>query len=245
MTSVSGLDWAVGVIVPAQNEESTIDSCLNAILTSLGVAGVTHFWVVVVADNCTDTTAERARRALASAGEVLEVRAGAAGAARRAGAEQVLKHFVEYDHKHTWLANTDADSCVTPDWIRVQLALAAGGVTAVAGIVRLGDDGPDAAHEIYRTTYLTAPEGTHSHVHGANLAMRADAYLDVGGWSDLALAEDHCLWGRLRRRGWRVSSPISSVVITSARVHGRAKGGFADTLKATIEAAHATPCLST
>ena len=65
--------------------------------------------------------------------------------------------------------------------------------------------------------------------------MRADAYLDAGGWSHRPIAEDHCLWQRLRRRGWRLSSPVSSVVVTSARLNGRAPGGFADTLRANIE----------
>jgi hypothetical protein len=76
-------------------------------------------------------------------------------------------------------------------------------------------------------------------IHGANLSVRADAYQDVGGWSNLPLAEDHCLWGRLRRHGWRVSSPVSSVVITSPRLQGRAKGGFADTLRRHIDAHYA------
>ncbi len=62
------------------------------------------------------------------------------------------------------------------------------------------------------------------------MGVRADAYLDVGGWSDLKVSEDHCLWGRLRRRGWRLQSPTASVVLTSGRLQGRAQGGFADTL---------------
>jgi hypothetical protein len=69
--------------------------------------------------------------------------------------------------------------------------------------------------------------------------VRADAYLDIGGWTDRTVAEDHCLWRRLHRRGWRVTSPASSVVITSARLKGRAAGGFADTMKARIAARHA------
>jgi hypothetical protein len=67
-------------------------------------------------------------------------------------------------------------------------------------------------------------------VHGANLGVRADAYLDVGGWRDVRVSEDHCLWNRLIRRGWRLRSPTASVVLTSGRLRGRARGGFADTL---------------
>jgi hypothetical protein len=83
----------------------------------------------------------------------------------------------------------------------VQLKLADAGVAGIAGIVQLGEHATDAARELYRKTYVTDADGTHSHVHGANLSMRADAYLDAGGWSRRPLAEDHCLWQRLKRRG--------------------------------------------
>lgn len=234
------IPWCVGVVVPAQNEETTIDSCIRSVLRSLAKVGADH-WIVVVADQCTDRTVERARRAIKSAGEVVEVSMGSAGAARREGAARVLRHWHSLDQSRIWLANTDADTCVSEDWIAVQLGFADQGVTAVAGIVHLDAAGSPAAHEIYRNTYLTSADGTHTHVHGANLSVRADAYEDVGGWSNLALAEDHCLWARLRNRGWRVSSPVSSTVTTSSRLEGRAKGGFADTLRARVEALHAEP----
>jgi cellulose synthase/poly-beta-1,6-N-acetylglucosamine synthase-like glycosyltransferase len=233
--------WSVGVVIPAHDEELTIETCILSVLRSLSTGGVEKHWIVVVADHCTDRTIERARRALRGAGEVLEVRAHSAGAARRAGAARVLQHWHTLDHAEIWLANTDADSYVREDWVTVQLGLADEGVTAVAGIVHLDAAGSAAAHEAFRRSYLTSAQGTHTHVHGANLSVRADAYEDVGGWSNLALAEDHCLWGRLRSRGWRVSSPVSSVVITSSRLQGRAKGGFADTLRACIDAHHAEP----
>jgi cellulose synthase/poly-beta-1,6-N-acetylglucosamine synthase-like glycosyltransferase len=230
--------WSVGVVIPAQNEQTTIESCIASVLKSLAGAGVDQ-WVVVVADHCADRTVERARGALGSAGEVIEVSAGSAGAARRTGVARVLEHWANRDPSHIWLANTDADTQVSDDWIAVQLQFADEGVTAVAGIVHLDSGGSSAAHKVYRDTYLTSADGTHSHVHGANFSVRADAYEDVGGWSNLALAEDHCLWTRLRRKGWRVSSPVSSVVTTSARLEGRAKGGFADTLRACVEALYA------
>jgi cellulose synthase/poly-beta-1,6-N-acetylglucosamine synthase-like glycosyltransferase len=240
MMSNSRARWSVGVIIPAQNEETTIESCISTVVKSLANARV-ESWVVVVADYCSDQTVDRARLALGTVGEVLEVAVKSAGAARRAGVARVLAHWKFKDPSQIWLANTDADTRVSDDWIAVQLGFGDEGVTAVAGIVCLGSDGSAVAREVHRNTYLTSPEGTHLHVHGANLSVRADAYEDVGGWSTLALAEDHCLWGRLRGRGWRVSSPVSSVVTTSARLEGRAKGGFADTLRAQVEALHADP----
>jgi cellulose synthase/poly-beta-1,6-N-acetylglucosamine synthase-like glycosyltransferase len=238
--SRSKTPWSVGVVIPAQNEETTIESCIRSVLASLARANIPH-WVVVVADHCTDGTVTLARRALGNAGEVIEVGVRSAGAARRHGVARVLEHWENLDPSQIWLANTDADTRVSDDWIDVQLGLADEGVTAVAGIVHLDYAGSAAAHRAYRSHYATSAEGTHTHVHGANLSVRADAYQDVGGWSTLALAEDHCLWSRLRGKGWRVSSPVSSVVITSARLEGRAKGGFADTLKAQVEAMHAEP----
>jgi cellulose synthase/poly-beta-1,6-N-acetylglucosamine synthase-like glycosyltransferase len=230
--------WSVGVVIPAQNEEATVEYCIHSVLRSLIHAGV-NYWIVVVADQCTDRTVERARRALGSAGEVIEVGLKSAGAARREGAARILKHWKHLNPTQIWLANTDADTYVGDDWIAVQLSFADEGVTAVAGIVHLEAGGSAAAHEAYRRMYLTSAGGTHPHVHGANLSVRADAYEDVGGWSNLALAEDHCLWARLRGRGWQVKSPVTSVVTTSSRLEGRAKGGFADTLRLRVEALHA------
>jgi cellulose synthase/poly-beta-1,6-N-acetylglucosamine synthase-like glycosyltransferase len=228
--------WSVGVVVPAQNEEASIASCIESIRQSCQSAQLREYWIVIAADSCTDGTVPRARSALGGAGEVLECNARSAGSARRLGVDAVLSHFGHRQLKHIWLANTDADSHVPSDWIEVQLRLADAGVAAVAGIVKLEEGGSPAAHELYRATYLTRPDGTHAHVHGANLALRADAYRDAGGWAHRALAEDHCLWNRLKRRGWRLSSPVNSVVVTSARLIGRARGGFADTMKARIDA---------
>jgi cellulose synthase/poly-beta-1,6-N-acetylglucosamine synthase-like glycosyltransferase len=227
--------WSVGIVIPAQNEEDTIEACIQSILSSCRHARLRDYRIIVVADSCTDATAARARRALGDAGELLECAAKSAGTARRLGVEAVLRHFQRRALSQIWLANTDADTTVPLDWLTVQLKLADSGATGIAGIVRLSENGTFAAHEAYRKTYLTASDGTHPHVHGANLSVRADAYLDAGGWSHLALAEDHCLWQRLRGRGWRVCSPVSSVVLTSARLKGRAPGGFADALRASVE----------
>jgi hypothetical protein len=62
--------------------------------------------------------------------------------------------------------------------------------------------------------------------------VRADRYVDVGGWADLKTAEDHDLWGRLRRTGALLLSSSSLQVITSGRRVGRAPSGFAGALAA-------------
>ena len=232
--------WSIGVVIPAQNEAGTIVDCVQSVLAA---ADHSHchgsIWIVVVADGCEDETAELARRTIGPFGQTLEIDVNSPGMARRAGATAVLDHFRGIEPDSIWLANTDADSRVARDWIDVQLRLADQGVAGVAGIVHLAGDGPPHAAEVHRATYEIRDDGTHPHVHGANIAVRGDAYLDVGGWSELRLAEDHCLWNRVRARGWRVASPVTSIVVTSARLEGRASGGFADDLKAKILGLHA------
>jgi cellulose synthase/poly-beta-1,6-N-acetylglucosamine synthase-like glycosyltransferase len=232
--------WSVGVVVPAQNEESTIERCIESIRAAACAGAVGgRLWIVVVADACADATASRARRALGTSGEVIECTARSPGVARKIGAAAVLAHFAACNPERLWLANTDADTHVPADWLILHLEWANEGVSAVAGIVQLE---PGAAErrsvtQLFRATYELASDGTHEHVHGANFGVRADAYLDVGGWSHVRLAEDHCLWRRLRAAGWSLRSSARSVVVTSARLYGRAAGGFADTLRARLDAA--------
>jgi cellulose synthase/poly-beta-1,6-N-acetylglucosamine synthase-like glycosyltransferase len=136
-----------------------------------------------------------------------------------------------------WIANTDADSRVGDDWISHHLHLASRGFCGVAGIVRVTSiEGHDeSAVSEFLAGYAIYEDGTHPHVHGANLGIRADAYLDAGGWSDVTVAEDHCLWSRVRSRGWLTVASVGSVVFTSGRLHGRATDGFADTLRRKLE----------
>lgn len=231
--------WRVGVVVPARNEAATIERCIDSIRAAHAAVGRRErLWIVVVADSCSDDTAARARAALDGCGAVLECAVNSAGAARRLGAAAVLAHFHDIPSTSLWLANTDADSHVPADWLRQHLEFACEGDIAVAGIVQLeaGCAESRRVQEVLRRSYEIAADGSHSHVHGANFGVRADAYLAVGGWSRLPLAEDHCLWNRLKAGGWRLRSSVRSCVTTSGRLQGRACGGFADTLRGRLAA---------
>jgi hypothetical protein len=69
-------------------------------------------------------------------------------------------------------------------------------------------------------------------VYGANLGVRADAYLAVGGFPPVGAGEDAALWRALAAAGLPTASPTSVRVRTSGRLHGRARGGLADLLRA-------------
>lgn len=189
--------------------------------------------VIVVSDSSTDKTVEGARRLLRRSGIVVCTDAGRVGAARCLAAEVALQRY-HGPPERCWLANTDADCEVPTTWLSDQLSIAMQGFAAVAGTVRVDSfaEHDPRVEELFRQTYLTHADGTHPHVHGANLGVRADAYLRVGGWLNLTTAEDHDLWNRLHRSGHQRLSDARLQVVTSGRRLGRSPSGFADALAA-------------
>jgi hypothetical protein len=228
------------VVVPACDESLLVADAIGAIARArqrlpMGVSSS----LVVVADGCTDATATIASGLRSHPGDlVLETAPSGVGAARRLGTAAGLA-AAPVAATGVWIASTDADTVVPAEWLTAQLEHAALGATAVAGTVELADDHPDdtlaaVVAQRFRARYTVAG-GTHTHVHGANLGMRADAYERAGGWRTLATAEDHDLWRRLRRLGPTVST-TALPVITSARRSGRAPMGFAVGLAQLAEA---------
>lgn len=219
---------AIGVVVPARDEGDTIAGCVHSIRRSLRAAAA-DTCIVVVADDCSDDTAVRARAALDADGEVIERTARSVGAARRAGCERALGHFRSVARGELLLMATDGDSTVPRDWVSAHLAEIGRGASAVAGTVVV--DSFTGRHPHLRASFerAYAPRRgeSHRHVHGANLSVVADAYLAVGGFAALVTGEEHDLWARLRVAGYATVSSTASPVVTSGRRVGRAEAGFA------------------
>jgi glycosyltransferase involved in cell wall biosynthesis len=224
----------VAVVIPARNEADTIEATIDAVeraRTRLP-AGVSSSCVVVVDASSDETGAVIERRTRPDAGGprsatsvVVRTAHGCVGAARSVGCRVALAGSL-HRPRHVWLANTDADTVVPRNWLAAQLELAERDVTAVAGIVELGSEVDDGLRAQFAATYELSPDGTHRHVHGANMGARGDVYLRAGGWRRLHSGEDHDLWGRLGQ----VANCVSSTAITvrtSARLVGRAPAGFA------------------
>jgi hypothetical protein len=227
--------WHVGVLVPARNEEDLLPRCLLSIVRACAAlpVGVTCD-VVVAVDSSTDRTWELACNLLPrELGVAVKTEAGMVGMARAFAARMLLARY-KGPAQRCWMANTDADCCVPESWLLDQLMLARSGVEAVTGIIDVDDfaeHGPGVERR-FRETYQVDADGGHPHVHGANLGVRADAYLRAGGWSELATAEDHDLWNRLGSLGCRRRSLARISVLTSGRRVGRAPHGFAGALAA-------------
>jgi hypothetical protein len=240
---------AVGVVVPARNEQDRITRCLASLRRALAHApdGVATA-VAVVLDRCTDATPESVARLIGDWPEATtiivhdEIPAGCAtigrtvpaaalrgsgvGARRDLGLRAVLDRLSGHPTARTWLLSTDADTTVPVDWVAAHLRHAADGVHAVAGLA-------DLALSCYRAIVEHGLHGaTHHHIYGANFGVRADAYLAVGGFPPDGAGEDHGLWQRLAAGGYTLAQPVGIRVRTSARLRGRADGGLAGLLRA-------------
>lgn len=153
------------------------------------------------------------------------------GTLRHIGLQQVLRRLDGHPPDRVWLLSTDADTTVGPDWVRDHLRHADAGAHAVAGLADLdGALDPPAAAAYDRILREGERGGGHTHVYGANLGVRADAYLAVGGFPAVPHGEDHALATRLRAAGYRLVTALDGRVRTSARTRGRAPGGLADLL---------------
>jgi glycosyltransferase involved in cell wall biosynthesis len=226
--------WHIAVLIPARDEEQLLPRCLRSVLEACRRLpnGVTSD-VVIAVDRSTDDTRRIAEDLIRHEGVVVETNAGSVGSSRALAAEIALGRY-RGPRDRCWLANTDADCEVPADWLIQQLSIAESGCAAVAGIIDVDSfvEHEASVPQLFRVTYLIHTDGTHPHVHGANLGVRADAYLESGGWRNLLTAEDHDLWQRLHHCKHRRSSNASLRVVTSGRRIGRAPHGFADALAA-------------
>ncbi len=229
---------ALGVVIPVHDEAEHLPACLAALDRAIEAAPRSVRAVVaLVLDACTDASADIAV-AWAARGvdrHVLRRDFRTVGLSRAAGMDRVLAELAGHRPARVWLATTDADSQVSPSWLTDQLRLAAEGAEAVAGSIEVHDwsDHPPGWAERFRELYEPAGSSdSHDHVHGANLGVRADAYLAAGGFEPLSTGEDHALWNALRRARRRQVSSRRLTVVTSARRIARAPLGFSSFLAA-------------
>jgi glycosyltransferase involved in cell wall biosynthesis len=215
----------VAVVVPARDEEGSIDGCLEALAAARERISVPTR-IVVVPDSCRDGTADACARFPV---EVIPVDFANVGRARHVGVSHAIV-TAGGPADTLWIGNTDADSRVAPDWMVEQLALADEGADVILGLTDIDTDIPPSARDAYQAGYRRRirGDGSHRHVHGANFGIRASTYLAVGGFPPLANHEDRQLVLRVRAmlRATVVSS-TQVMVTTSGRTDGRCQEGVA------------------
>ena len=211
----------IAAIVPAGNDEdNNIGACLRSLVAASRCPRLRGEPVVLVValDRCTDATEHIATR---SGALMVKVDCHNVGLARAAGAQVALEAGAR------WLAFTDADSMVAPDWFAAQLSL---GADAVCGTVAVVDWGSHGARmqQHYNATFADA--ACRRHIHGSNMGVSAQAYQRAGGFPPLASSEDVALVEALERSGASIAWSAAPRVLTSARRDFRAPGDFGATL---------------
>ncbi len=216
---------ALVVVVPVRNEAERLGRSLASLGSAVWSARRRGLRCVVrvVLDACTDDSASVAARHPFA---VVHSDAGLVGTARAVGVASALRDLGGVPRNRVWIANTDADSMVPPNWLVSFADLAEAGADVVLGTVR-----PDFAEVSprYRANWLHThePGAPAGNVHGANLGLRASTYSAAGGFAAVAEHEDAVLIDRCRRLRARIVASDVAEVTTSGRSTGPTPGGYA------------------
>lgn len=227
------------VVIPARNEQAMIPGCLQALARQ--TLDRDRFDVLLVADACSDRTADVARDWSQRLGLRLRTIKGpgaGSGPARQLGMDAAAERLMADGRPDGLIATTDADSRPAPDWLERQLRHLASGVQAVAGLIELDPSEasrlPDAvlrrreADAAKRLERLRSgnPSADHHHFAGSSLGVTAAVYQQVGGLEPVTWLEDEAFQQRLADNGISVRHAADVRVLTSARVNGRAHRGL-------------------
>lgn len=220
----------VAAIIPAHNEEATIEQTVRSCLRQTYPIAQ----IIVVADNCTDSTVRRARRAGAT---VIECRGGSKAIAQNFALPYVTSDVV---------VAIDGDA-----------TLSASAVELMVGTIRAGSAGTCPAaipkdtqtiYSQYRTIYHAVSNGwlrRMQDILGRQLVLsgmanchRTDVLRKLGGFPEDNITEDFNLTWMLHRQGYRVAFTSRAYVYTQeptslrellSQMH-RWTSGFAQTM---------------
>lgn len=243
------------VAIPVCNEAQNILPCLDALAAQTFRR---PYEVLLLLNNCTDGT----ENVIAGCADAWNFRLRVEQRRLKpdeanAGTARGLAMDCAASLTSGVILTTDADSCVSPNWIAANLDAVQAGSDAVAGRAEI--DPADAARLparlledearvqllatlLDRIDYLLDPDSgdpwpRHIQHSGASIAVTVDAYRRAGGLPRIPLAEDRVFFKRLRRIGARIRHAPEIVVTVSGRLTGRAKGGMADTIRRRLECA--------
>lgn len=250
----------VCAIVPVRNEAETLEATLLALTNQVDLQGKplakNRYEIIVLANNCSDNSAEIAKRFARTQLLILHVvemtingdRAHI-GWVRKWLMDEAYRRLKSIGRHFGIIASTDGDTQVASTWIAANLAEIQNGADAVGGRIITSSrerNELDRNTRLYylrhlRYGYLTAqlesyldPDSEslprHHHHYGASLAITAQMYAKVGGLPPLPASEDVALYHALKRVDARFRHSPMVRVITSARVIGRAKAGLSERL---------------
>lgn len=203
----------ISVVIPAYNEEGTIEECIKALLTQKTSQ---DYEVIIVDNSSTDRTSKILKKFKNDRKIVLlnEPKKGR-GQARFAGFRKARGDII---------LSTDADSIVPPTWIdRMLIPFEDPKVVAVTGTGRI----EDCSERINKTFNLAQPFSMvlyrlvfrHYWLSGFNFAIRSETYKKAGGFNpEINSNEDLDLSFRVTRCGKIEFLKGSTVTVSGRRV---------------------------
>ncbi|MGB3298269.1 MAG: glycosyltransferase [Phormidesmis sp.] len=248
------------VAIPVRDEAASIEASLQAIAHQVDLTGKPLgrcYEVILFANNCTDGTADIARRfavrhpqlALHVVERSLPSSQAYVGKARQIVMHEAYRRMASLGGRGA-IATTDGDTQVSSTWVAANLYEIARGADAVGGRIlfkkqdlalltpqaqayRLRSFGYDylkSKLEYYLDPDISEfPSRHHQHC-GASLAVSADAYQRVGGLPACRTPEDVAFYKALKRIDARFCHSALARVTTSARLQGRTDIGCANQL---------------
>lgn len=252
----------VCVIIPVRNEADVLATTLTALAQQVDLNGEPveqdQYEVIVFANNCTDASAEIARRfarqhsslILHVAEQRLSDEEAYIGRVRQMLMDEAYCRLITLGQRRGVIASTDADTQVAPTWIAATLKEISAGADAVGGRIMTDRQGR-AALDVHAKAYYLRAVGYHflvaeleahldpdpddpwprHHQHfGASLAVTAETYALVNGMPAVRTPEDVAFYQALVRKGARFRHSPLVKVITSARQDGRTDLGLANQL---------------
>ena len=251
----------LSVVVPVRNEAESIGRTLASLAQQVDLCGnaldPNRYEVLVLANNCSDATAEAARgfarRTPCLTLHVAEISlppsCAHVGTARRLLMDAACRRLLARGQERGIIASTDGDTQAAPDWVAQMLREAAAGADAVGGRIRVahqhGEDRDARLYALRDTAYqrglarlehlldpdLADPWPRHYQFFGASLAVTAEAYLAAGGLPPLPCLEDAALEDALKRVDARIRHSPQVRVSTSPRQRGRTPLGLSSQLR--------------
>ena len=245
------------VIIPAKDEATSLPATLAALAaqtTRSGQALPTGMLeVIVLANNCVDSTAAAVRQSarrhpnlVVHVAEVQLPRPQAhVGRARRLLLDEAAARLERTVGPTGVLLSTDADTLVASTWLAATLHEIETGAEAVGGRILTQTPAAvepcpvrriqlrDAAYRVLlrqledKIDPCTADRWPCHHQHyGASLALTVRAYRQVGGLPVVPFLEDEALWQLLLKHDLPVRHSPHVQVYTSARRSGRVEVGL-------------------
>lgn len=249
-------------IVPVRNEAELLPQTLSSLFNQVDLTGQPLpkdlYEVIVLANNCTDESAEIARNfgmmhpdfALHVVEITLPPAEAYIGRVRQILMDEACSRLVSIDRLRGVIASTDGDTRVSATWVAATLAEIGRGADAVGGKI-LTEKAERAALEPYtRKCFLqgagyysliveleayidgdpfdTLPR--HNHNYGASLAVTVEMYRKVGGMPAVRTPEDVAFYKALIRANAHFRHSLAVKVTTAVRQSGRTALGFANQL---------------